>query len=651
MNVWTAQTCRLRSIQGGLLRASGLHLLLLLALGWTTSADASAQAPAAASGPDPDLFDRLIAQVDRNELIVTSPQEVAELVRRLDLLRPSDDPRRELRLRAFRCYYDELGPPASGLVYARAGLTDAQRLHDVGMQIRFALCEAGSLNGSGQSGLAIGTIEKAVALARRHNDPGLLALALSHRGNLRSLAGRQAAALTDFLEAQRVYNDAGLQRNSETNLQNIAIAYRRMGDLDKAMEYLRQGVAFAERERDWILLTVTLVQTAFVHEDSGRYEEALAVQRRAAKVASGHGLEFYAAACHLGMASVQVKKGDLDGAEDSLAVARAAFDRLGDRSNEGMMQFQAGQIRAGRSDHVGALAHFRDSAKAFENDPNLRYLVDLYAARARSHEALGNFRAALTDIKLERDGRKRLYDEARIQQSLLLQYQFDTARRDLENASLQAERRSQQERLDDIERANRWQVAALLSGGLLMALLLFLLLQQLRRMQRINALALTDALTGVANRRRIEAAAQEAVFDARASGKPLAVLTFDLDWFKRINDNHGHASGDKVLMRMARTCEAALRQNDLLGRIGGEEFVVLLPETPLDAAMQVAERLRESVEQVDLTDIAADLRVTISVGLSLLLPRDEGLHDVIDRADTALYRAKAAGRNRVEMEI
>ena len=135
---------------------------------------------------------------------------------------------------------------------------------------------------------------------------------------------------------------------------------------------------------------------------------------------------------------------------------------------------------------------------------------------------------------------------------------------------------------------------------------------------------------------------------ARTTGEPLAVLTFDLDWFKRINDGHGHAGGDQVLVRVARACESVLRQNDLLGRIGGEEFVVLLPNTPQEGAATVAERLRECVARIDLSDIAADLNVTISLGLAMLRPQDDGLHDVIDRADAALYRAKKAGRNRVE---
>jgi diguanylate cyclase (GGDEF)-like protein len=232
----------------------------------------------------------------------------------------------------------------------------------------------------------------------------------------------------------------------------------------------------------------------------------------------------------------------------------------------------------------------------------------------------------------------------------VLRYQFDTARRDLENTRLQAEQQSQQQKLDATERVRRWQALTLVSAGVLMIVLLCLLWRQLRKMRRIRLLAMTDELTGVGNRRRIDAAGELAVARARANGAPLAVLTFDRDDFKRINDTLGHAAGDRVLIAVVRACEQALRTQDLLGRLGGEEFVVLVPDTNADDARQVGERLRTAVETLDLSAIAPDLRATISLGVALLRPRDAGLHDVIDRADVALYRAKAGGKNRVEAE-
>jgi diguanylate cyclase (GGDEF)-like protein len=633
-------------IRGDVLRALVLTSLLLAA-GWLASSDAPAQGRVR---PDAAAFDRLVAQVESGDRVVIGPREVRAVVQELDALRPRDDARRELRLRAFRCDWDDLGPPANGLAFARAGLDDARRLKDVASQVRFHLCEASYIDSSGLMSQSLVPVEAALALARRHEDPRLLAQALSYRGGLRSLVGEQAAALGDFLDAQRVLANAGLKKDAEASLQDIAVAYRRMGDHAKAMEYLRQSVAFAEREGYWDTMSVSLMQMAFLHEDRGRLDESLAAFERALALNTQHGLEYNVAAARLGMASVLVKKARIEDAQSALDAAKQGFDRLGDRSNEGMLHLLQGQVLAGRGHHAQALEEYLDAARAFDADPNLRYQVDLYAARSLSQEALGNFRAALNDLKLERSGLRKLDEDARTQQSLLLQYQFDTARRDLQNAQLQSERRNQQKQLAMVRRANRWQVAALVSIALIVVGLLAMLARQLQRTRRIHALALTDALTGVANRRHVEAAANEAVTRARATGKHLALLTFDLDGFKRINDSHGHACGDRVLVRIARECEAALRQGDLLGRIGGEEFVVLLPDTPPEHALQVADRLRVSVAQLVLSDIAPDLRVTISLGLAFLRASDDGVQEVIDRADAALYRAKANGRNRAEVE-
>lgn len=637
-----------RLIRGDVLRAS-IFLVPLLGVCLLASADARAGAPAA--GADATLFDSLIDQAERGELVLNGPQQVRAFLARLEGLLPPEDPLRELRLRGVHCDFDDLDSPGAGLAYARQGLADAQRLGDVASQIRFHLCEANYTDGAGQVGQSAAPVEAALALAREFGDPRLLAHALGRRGNVYSLLGQQAAALSDFLEVQTLLRGAGLLLEAEANLHEVAIAFRRMGDHDKAREYLAQSIAFAEREQRWGLLSVSLLQTAFAHQDSGNPDKALALHRHAAEVAAAHALDYEFAAAQLGIAAAQVKLGGLEDATAALAVARRGFERFGDRSNDGMLHLLEGQVRAGRGDHTGAQAHYRAAGRAFAADPNPRYEVELHAARARSHEARGEYREALEDTQRELDGRQQGYEDARLQHSLLLQYQFDTARRELEHARLQAERSSQQQRLQDIERANRWQLGALVSGGMLLALLLFLLRLQLQRMRRISALALTDPLTGVANRRHLEAAAIPAVAKARRRGRPLAAVTFDLDGFKQINDGHGHAHGDQVLVRVVRACESVLRPGDLLGRIGGEEFLVLFPDTPLEAAAALAERLRASVERIDLADIAEDLRVTISLGLSPLKAQDTGLPDMVARADAALYRAKANGRNRVELQV
>jgi diguanylate cyclase (GGDEF)-like protein len=175
--------------------------------------------------------------------------------------------------------------------------------------------------------------------------------------------------------------------------------------------------------------------------------------------------------------------------------------------------------------------------------------------------------------------------------------------------------------------------------------------QHLRHTQ-LQSEATTDPLTGLANRRSFSVAAELEVARARKQQSTLAVLTLDLDSFKRINDKYGHGTGDVVLVHAARLLKSAMRDGDLAARLGGEEFAVLLPETILQHAMAIAERIRRSIatSPVVLPD-GGSLSVTMSIGVALYHEHEYDLSDALERADQALYRAKEAGRNRVEPEV
>ncbi|KJK16194.1 diguanylate cyclase [Burkholderiaceae bacterium 16] len=159
-------------------------------------------------------------------------------------------------------------------------------------------------------------------------------------------------------------------------------------------------------------------------------------------------------------------------------------------------------------------------------------------------------------------------------------------------------------------------------------------------------LAQRDDLTGVLNRRAVLHAGSSELKNRRGNGQPLSLLLMDIDHFKRINDQHGHLVGDRVLAHFAQTVGRALRYTDYLGRFGGEEFVVLLPHTGMEAALAMAERVRQAVEQQSA--IAGQPACTASLGLASIEAGEATLDELLARADSALYRAKADGRNRVE---
>ena len=162
--------------------------------------------------------------------------------------------------------------------------------------------------------------------------------------------------------------------------------------------------------------------------------------------------------------------------------------------------------------------------------------------------------------------------------------------------------------------------------------------------------ATIDSLTGVFNRRAFFERAERLVRRADIDSRPLAVLLFDIDRFKQINDRFGHPVGDRLLIEFTTLTSQLLRPTDLFGRIGGEEFAAILPGAQLGAAIAAADRVRAAFATVIVTEGDADVRATVSVGVTVIDGENVGLDRIIAIADRALYRAKHNGRNRVEME-
>jgi len=206
--------------------------------------------------------------------------------------------------------------------------------------------------------------------------------------------------------------------------------------------------------------------------------------------------------------------------------------------------------------------------------------------------------------------------------------------------------------LEGVQGFTLFNVIAFLGTGVFTAWIVAMSLEQAARQSfrlelTLEAEARLDVLTGIANRRQLEEQAAIEVERCRRFGRPLSLLVIDVDHFKRVNDNHGHAVGDEVLRVLADLCRRQMRQTDLFARMGGEEFVALLPETEIEDATVLAERLRRVVADAPLVRDEVALHVTISIGIARC-DRSEGSWErMLAAADRALYAAKEQGRNRV----
>lgn len=166
--------------------------------------------------------------------------------------------------------------------------------------------------------------------------------------------------------------------------------------------------------------------------------------------------------------------------------------------------------------------------------------------------------------------------------------------------------------------------------------------------QKLTQIAVTDELTGISNRRYFFDVLGREMQRANRHQRNLSILMMDIDYFKKFNDKHGHLVGDEVLKHVCKLCLSELRVNDLIGRIGGEEFDILLPETSIVEAEQIAQRMRQIIESSSLSWQDKTLSVTVSIGVTTMKPNEKA-DTLLSRVDSAMYKAKQNGRNQVSV--
>ncbi len=278
-----------------------------------------------------------------------------------------------------------------------------------------------------------------------------------------------------------------------------------------------------------------------------------------------------------------------------------------------------------------------------------RQVAAVYQWRARANAAMGNFAAAYEDLREYLRRYVAANDVERTRQESALRARFETDRQIERNASLQRELSVSQERTQRQAEELRWNAVVVVAGVTVIALLIYFLLANLKYRKQLLRLASLDSLTGLPNRRRTAELATAALAAADLGAQPLSLAIIDLDHFKVINDRCGHATGDHVLQEFARAGREALRGEDILGRWGGEEFLLVMPGLNLAQAQAGLERLRTRVLAIRLPSSSAGQRVTLSAGVAAYGPQVPALDELIARADSALYAAKDAGRDQVRV--
>ena len=589
------------------------------------------------------------AVIDRADVAVRADPEASRrgAEQALELLKRRPDADLEIRARLILCDYQSERDAAAAerqIVEIESLLSQAQR---PGLRAGMLTCQGQIAETSGNNDQAQDSYEKAVSVATEARDDEMLASALFARGYLLGLQAQYAAGLADLKRAQMLYEQIGLVQHALTAVNGIAILYNRMGDYEQARHMYGQALKAQRAARLFREQGVTLHNLGRAHENLKEWDAARSAFQQSLEISSD--LEYARGEAYAlrGLAAVENGTGNPEAALEILQRAQTLQRETPDARLEAHINLARGVALHQLRRLPESVAALEDALQVFRQAASLSELRETYAELAAAYSEMGNWRAGYGFLDKAGETAERQFRNQIDQRFSTLKVEFDTAAKDKENALLTRENQANEEALAQQRKARNLQAVVILLTVILAGVLLALALHQRRSSMRMRSLAMTDDLTGLPNRRAVLAKLEPLL--AQAGERPCSMLVIDIDHFKSINDQHGHAEGDEALKLVAARLRDTIIEPAFVGRLGGEEFVGILPQADIQQAIDVAEHVRKEVIRIDALCWMADRPITVSIGVTTSAGEGESSSLMLRRADAALYEAKRGGRNCVKV--
>ena len=490
---------------------------------------------------------------------------------------------------------------------------------------------------------AIAPLKSAIVLADAAGKWWCVAATRHALGRVYSHVGRNAESVAELLEVHRLYQQQQDTPGVVGVLSDLAWIYRGQEDdpqaLQRAMQAGEAALSLLEPARQRHLAATVNNTLAGVYESAGQYERArnrtLAAMRTATEIGDLTGTGYIGRLA----ARIEMRMGNPARALALVEKAKRAFMSAGVRE----MVLQTSVLRAKALLALGRRSEAKQELDAAETlrrqTDTASYDAEYYGTQLALYESMDDFESALRASKALAAAERRRATEDNRKTGAELQERFEVQRREAENTLLREQQRASASR-------NAFLAVTLLvslaCAGVMVAYLVQLRLQR----RRLAELAARDDLTGLPNRRTIMEFARQARKAMPVTHEPLCVAVVDIDHFKQVNDSHGHEVGDRALQTFARVCKDRLRDRDMIGRMGGEEFLLVLPGAHRDDLPAVFERLQAGLRTAQIPGMPSDARLTFSMGCATLLPNEE-IEPAIRRADEGVYRAKSLGRDQL----
>jgi diguanylate cyclase (GGDEF)-like protein len=543
--------------------------------------------------------------------------------------------------------YNILELDANARSTAEKGLALVPNEHDP-VHLELLMAYASSVSDSAGIAAALQTIEA----ARAAQPPGSQAdtCLLINRGLLEHRLGREDLAIVTLAQAYRA--SGGGEKLEETHIMAadmLSIVMRSMGDYTEALALNQEKIDWDNEHGAAMALSVSRFMRGQVLKVMGNYDGAIEEFEKARTFSASLGDQQGIAFADQRICEAHIELGQLAPAQRECSNALRIFNQS--RSTDSLKETQVLQARIfqGFGHPDLALATMNEVLDRGGEDLAPRIVGPMFQWRARANAALHNYKDAYADLQEYVNRYTAANDAERIRQAGALRARFETDREIERNFSLKRELENTQEQSNRQATQLRWNTVVAVAAAWIIALLIYFLIANRSYRAQLLHLASQDALTGLPNRRRTQELALAALELAKTTRKPLTLALIDMDHFKDINDTCGHAAGDHVLQEFARAGREALRETDILGRWGGEEFLLLMPETPVELAVASLERLRTLVFGIRLPPSGSDLQVSLSAGLAMYDESVKSFEDLVARADAALYRAKNEGRDLIRL--
>lgn len=514
------------------------------------------------------------------------------------------------------------------------------------------LCRSWFLQLSGDMDGAMEGYNLSVKRAYEHEDLKLIADSRSIRGALYSYIGDFSAALDDLVTAQDLYESLNLSGWANINLADVATSFRRYGDPQSAIRYYTKLKALYLKNNNQEQAMYVNSDIGLALDELGEHQQAVDNFLVSYQYFKEHQQEKVAATMATNIAYSLIKLNRLNEAEKYLIEADTVINEK-DLTDYSFMKLFMADIKFQQARYKEALTELEQGEKAFRTLQNNRGLTQLLQLKSNIYVAMNDLSAAYGALQEFVTLTKKVDGNSLSHHTTELKVKFDTSRIESENQRLIENQNLKEQELALLEKNKSLQHIILLLAGFILTIVSIFAYKQVHRNRQLQVIALTDYLTKLPNRRHIYAQAAKYFQQALKHQSPFSVIIFDADHFKKINDNFGHELGDRALMTIANAGRALSGNKDLVGRIGGEEFLILLPNTDATGALALAHQLQNHISRLSAQNLPAELKLTVSAGVATLEPQnntedayqDKDFATLLKRADNALYEAKNAGRN------